>query len=242
MAAEPAPGKARERVPAETSYVVVTVPVNCKLLHVVEVTCSNRRAPDGAENDGKRRPVTWWCINLINLEFFECEALACMHVCAGRSNNYCWRNIVHKCVRAFSSLMPDWAADSFTDRVTLVASATADDRDSTLPLYCVVKMGGNEPKELASSSKPLESTSAAGMLSLPGLLWDGFMIGPKVTDTGAFAGAAASNVYLFNVWQGVTETERAVQNDVGTVHEDFVRDLDFVWKHLVADRYAKQRY
>ena len=44
-AAEPAPGKARERAPIAASYVVVMLPVNCRLVHVVEADASSRRVP-----------------------------------------------------------------------------------------------------------------------------------------------------------------------------------------------------
>jgi hypothetical protein len=110
-----------------------------------------------------------------------------------------WSKVERRGVHALSSLMPDCTANSFTDSVTFDASATGDDKASMLPLYCVAKTAGNEPKELANRSRPLESTIAAGILSLPGLLWDGFEMGPNENDTGVFGEAAVSNVCLINV-------------------------------------------
>jgi hypothetical protein len=110
-----------------------------------------------------------------------------------------WSKIDRRGAHALSSFMPDCAANSFTESVTFDASATEDDRASMLPLYCVAKMAGNEPTELAIRSRPLESTIAAGILSLPGLLWEGFEMGPNEIDTGVFGEAAVSNVCLIIV-------------------------------------------
>ncbi len=46
-AADPAPEKERDSAPAEMSYVVEMAPVNCKLVHAVDLACSSRRLSDG---------------------------------------------------------------------------------------------------------------------------------------------------------------------------------------------------